>query len=84
MAVKLELEQVIEGWDGEQLVVRFDEPSGTWMFVCIHSRRLGPAAGGTHEGRCSPRDSAASALGSPHWSPRMAPSYWSRTSTPGA
>src|SRR5438445_5641462 len=40
-------EQVIEGWDGEQVVVRFDAPSVGWMFVCIHSRRLGPAAGGT-------------------------------------
>jgi leucine dehydrogenase len=42
-----DLAQVIEAWDGEQVVARFDEPSGTWMFVCIHSRRLGPAAGGT-------------------------------------
>jgi leucine dehydrogenase len=42
-----DLEQIIEAWDGEQVVTRFDEPSGTWMFVCIHSRRLGPAAGGT-------------------------------------
>ena len=41
------LEQIIEAWDGEEVVARFDEPSGTWMFVCIHSRRLGPAGGGT-------------------------------------
>jgi leucine dehydrogenase len=39
--------EVLEAWNGEQVVVRFDEPSRTWMFVCIHSRRLGPAAGGT-------------------------------------
>ncbi len=38
---------VLERWDGEQAVVRFDRPSGSWMIVCIHSRRLGPAAGGT-------------------------------------
>jgi leucine dehydrogenase len=43
----MDLAQVVERWDGEQVVIRFDEPSGTWMFVCIHSRRLGPAAGGT-------------------------------------
>ena len=43
----MKLEEVIEAWDGEQVVVRFDAPSGGWMFVCIHSRRLGPAAGGT-------------------------------------
>jgi len=42
-----DLAQVIEAWDGEQVVARFDGPSGAWMFVCIHSRRLGPAAGGT-------------------------------------
>jgi leucine dehydrogenase len=41
------LESVIEAWDGEQVLVRFDAPTGTWIFVCIHSRRLGPAAGGT-------------------------------------
>ena len=42
-----DLAQVVEEWDGEQVVMRFDELSGTWMFVCIHSRRLGPAGGGT-------------------------------------
>ena len=42
-----DLAQIIEAWDGEQVVARFDEPSGAWMFVCIHSRKLGPAAGGT-------------------------------------
>jgi leucine dehydrogenase len=42
-----DLEQVIAGWDGEQVAVRFDASSGTWVFVCIHSRRLGPAGGGT-------------------------------------
>ena len=42
-----DLTDVLETWNGEQVVVRHHEPSGTWMFVCIHSRRLGPAAGGT-------------------------------------
>ncbi len=42
-----DLEEAIKSWDGEQVAVRFDAPSGTWMFVCIHSRRLGPAGGGT-------------------------------------
>jgi leucine dehydrogenase len=41
------LEDLIRGWDGEEVVVGFDEASGTWMFVCIHSTRLGPAGGGT-------------------------------------
>jgi len=54
-----DLAQVIEAWDGEQVVARFDEPSGTWMFVCIHSRTLGPAGGGT---RMKVYDSPAEAL----------------------
>jgi leucine dehydrogenase len=40
-------EQLIRAWDGEQVVIGFDEPSGTWMFVCVHSTTRGPAAGGT-------------------------------------
>ena len=40
-------EDLLRAWDGEQVVVRFDEPSSTWMFVCVHSTALGPAAGGT-------------------------------------
>lgn len=42
-----ELDDVISAWDGEQVLVRYDRPSGAWMFVCMHSRRLGPATGGT-------------------------------------
>jgi leucine dehydrogenase len=42
-----DLEHVIAGWDGEEVLVRHDAPTGTWIFICIHSRRLGPAAGGT-------------------------------------
>ena len=41
------LEELIRSWDGEEVVVRFDEPTGTWMFVCIHSTARGPAGGGT-------------------------------------
>jgi leucine dehydrogenase len=41
------LEDLIRSWDGEEVVVRFDQPSGTWMFVCIHSTLRGPAGGGT-------------------------------------
>ena len=40
-------EKLISGWDGERVVVRYDEPSGAWMFICMHSTRLGPAGGGT-------------------------------------
>jgi leucine dehydrogenase len=40
-------EELLESWDGEEAVVRFDRQSGTWMFVCIHSTVRGPAGGGT-------------------------------------
>jgi leucine dehydrogenase len=41
------LEGLVADFDGEALVSRYDRPSGTWMFVAIHSTRLGPACGGT-------------------------------------
>jgi glutamate dehydrogenase/leucine dehydrogenase len=40
-------EDLLRRWDGEQAVIRYDEPSGAWMFVCVHSTVLGPAGGGT-------------------------------------
>jgi len=40
-------EDLLRRWDGEETVIRFDEPSGAWIFVCIHSTVLGPAGGGT-------------------------------------
>jgi leucine dehydrogenase len=40
-------EDLLRAWDGEETTVRFDAASGTWMFICVHSTVLGPAAGGT-------------------------------------
>ena len=40
-------EPLLRDWDGEETVVRFDEPSGSWMFVGVHSTILGPGMGGT-------------------------------------
>jgi glutamate dehydrogenase/leucine dehydrogenase len=40
-------EELLRGWDGEEAVIRYDEPSGAWIFVCVHSTALGPAGGGT-------------------------------------
>jgi leucine dehydrogenase len=40
-------EDVLRAWEGEEVVAHFDEPTGTWMFVCIHSTVLGPSGGGT-------------------------------------
>jgi leucine dehydrogenase len=41
------LDRVIESWDGEQVLVRYDAPTGSWIFICMHSHRLGPSGGGT-------------------------------------
>jgi leucine dehydrogenase len=49
-------EDLLRGWDGEEAVVRFDEPTGAWMFVGVHSTALGPAMGGAR----------LKAYGSPH------------------
>lgn len=40
-------EDLLHTWTGEELVVRFDEPTGAWFFVGVHSTVLGPAMGGT-------------------------------------
>ncbi len=39
-------EDLIRDWDGEQVAVRFDTPSGAWMFIGVHSTLLGPGFGG--------------------------------------
>lgn len=52
-------EKLLEGWDGETAVIHRDNENDTWMFVCIHSTRRGPAGGGT---RMKVYDSAADAL----------------------
>jgi glutamate dehydrogenase/leucine dehydrogenase len=40
-------ENLLAGWEGEHAVVRHDDESGAWMFVCVHSTVLGPSGGGT-------------------------------------
>ena len=30
---------LIESWDGHAVVTRYDQPTGTWMFVAIHTDR---------------------------------------------
>jgi leucine dehydrogenase len=41
------LEDLIRSWDGEEVALHYDQPSGAWMFVCLHSTKRGPAGGGT-------------------------------------
>lgn len=45
MAVSLK--SLIEGWDGIGVVMRYDEPTGTWIFIALHDDTLGPPSGGT-------------------------------------
>jgi leucine dehydrogenase len=40
-------EGLLRDWDGEFVATRFDEPTGAWMFVGVHSTVLGPGFGGT-------------------------------------
>ncbi|HWC31766.1 MAG TPA: Glu/Leu/Phe/Val dehydrogenase dimerization domain-containing protein, partial [Actinomycetota bacterium] len=40
-------EALLDAWDGETVVIRRDRESGAWIFICVHSTRRGPAAGGT-------------------------------------
>jgi leucine dehydrogenase len=40
-------ESLIGGWDGEQVVIAHLAEVRAWLFVCLHSRTLGPATGGT-------------------------------------
>jgi len=41
------IEELLESWEGEAVAIHRDRETGTWMFVCSHSSRLGPSAGGT-------------------------------------
>jgi len=41
------VEDLLATWDGESVSIHRDRETGTWMFICVHSTRLGPAAGGT-------------------------------------
>jgi leucine dehydrogenase len=41
------MESLLREWTGETVIVRYDRPTGAWIFIAIHSTRLGPAAGGT-------------------------------------
>ena len=41
------MENLLSEWDGEELIVRYDQPTGAWILIAIHSSRLGPPTGGT-------------------------------------
>jgi len=52
-------QSLLQDWDGENVIVRFDRPSRAWILIAVHSTRLGPATGGT---RLRPYPSLESAL----------------------
>jgi len=41
------VEDLLAKWDGESVSMHRDRETDTWMFICVHSTRLGSAAGGT-------------------------------------
>jgi len=41
------MENLIKNWDGESIVLTYDQAAETWIIIAIHSTVLGPAAGGT-------------------------------------
>jgi leucine dehydrogenase len=53
------MQEALRDWDGEYVVTRLDQPTGTWMFIAIHSTALGVATGGT---RLKPYAEPAEAL----------------------
>ncbi len=43
----MDIESSLRDWDGETVIIQYDRATGAWIFVAIHSTRLGPAGGGT-------------------------------------
>ena len=41
------IESIIKDWDGETVIVRYDQPTRAWICIAVHSTRLGPATGAT-------------------------------------
>ena len=41
------MESLIQQWQGESTITRYDRPTGAWIFIAVYSTVLGPAAGGT-------------------------------------
>jgi len=41
------IDSVIKQWGGENVIIRYDIPTGAWIIIAIHSTHLGPAVGGT-------------------------------------
>jgi len=43
----MDLQSLIEAWEGFAVVSQFDHPTGTWIFIALHDHTLGRPTGGT-------------------------------------
>jgi len=43
----MDLQSLIEAWNGLAVVSHFDHATGTWIFIALHDRTLGRPTGGT-------------------------------------
>jgi leucine dehydrogenase len=41
------IETLLKAWDGETVIIRRDQPTGSWIIIAMYSTKLGPAVGGT-------------------------------------
>lgn len=41
------IEGLVASWRGLAVVARFDEPTGAWIFICLHDNTLGASTGGS-------------------------------------
>ena len=42
----LAMKDLISQWQGESVAVSYDQPTGSWFFIALHSTKLGAAMGG--------------------------------------
>lgn len=57
------MDTLIRDWDGEYVVICCDRPTGTMMFIAIHSTALGLATGGTRlKSYAHPREALRDAM----------------------
>lgn len=41
------VETLLKDWDGEEVVIRYDRPTGAWIIIAVHNSQFGPPGGGT-------------------------------------
>jgi leucine dehydrogenase len=57
------MQELLRTWDGEGVVIRYDRQTDAWIFLAIHDRTLGMAAGGCRfKTYLEPREGLADAL----------------------